>query len=220
VGWRAAGKNRGFSLLETVFVVGLASLLLTVAFRLANSFLRVARTESLRSEIQQSAIISLGRILTDCSMTLPGGISIKESNPVSLAINPYQVGMDGSVVDGAGLVTWSDRYCVYTWDSGSREFLRFEWNPSSPSELNDYASPVRPKRLAPDFLGNLASVARPTRTTRLASQVRFFQILPVGSEKLVRQPLQFVIEIERQAPGRTQPLFFRYARTAFMAGSE
>lgn len=212
--------RRGFSLLETTFVVGLTTLLLAVAFRLASSFLRVTRIEGLRSEMQQSAIISLARVCTDASRTQANGVSVNEAAPVAIAFNPYKVAADGAVVDGAGVISWSDRYCIFTWDSALREFLRFEWTPTDPLEVAAYASPVRAKRLTPVSLTDLATARRPATVTRLATEVSLFQVLPVGVGTLMRQPLQFTIEVERRAPGRSQPLRFRYSRSAYLEGSE
>jgi hypothetical protein len=211
--------QRAFSLLETVFVVGLTLLVLTLAFRFVNQFLRVARLETLKSDMQQSVFISLGRVATDCSLTIPNGISVRESAPLTVAFNPYTLLANDAVVDGSGVVTWSDRYAVYSWDQASREFRRFEWTPSDPTEVAAHTGPVRAKRLPPALLLDLVTNRVPADVSRLARGVTLFRIEPSGGETLLRQPLRFTLEVERDAPGRPQPIRFRFARTVFLSGA-
>lgn len=211
--------QRAFSLLETIFVVGLTLLVLTLAFRFVNQFLRIARLETLKSDMQQSVFISLGRIATDCSQTIPNGVSLRETSPLCVAFNAYTVLPNDAVVDGSGIVTWSDLYAVYYWEPSTREFRRFEWTPTDPAEVAGHTGPVRAKRLPPPLLLDLVTNRVPANVSRLARQVSLFQVEPSGGETMVRQPLRFTLEVQRQAPGRAQPIRFRFSRTVFLSGA-
>lgn len=201
--------KRAMSLPEVVFSVGLASLLLLIAFRMATQFLRLYRLESTKTDMQQSVLISLSRLATDCSLTVPNGISIKESSPVTVAFNPYVIRPDGSVIDGSGLVSWDDRFIVYTWHPTSGDFLRFEHRPG----VAPYTTPVRAKKLPPNLLQDIVLNHLPPKPQRLAREVSLFQIQPAGCETLVRQPLKFTLEVRRQK------LSYRLSRAVFLAGS-
>lgn len=193
-------------------MVGLLALVLTVAFRMAFSFGRVASTESARTEMQQTALIALMRLEQECVHTTPGGISASETTPVMVAFNPYKQAASGDVVDAAGLVPWSNDYHIYAWEPDSAEL--WSWTYTAPVA----GSPLMPKKLEPVTLRGLLSGGEPHHA-RLARGVHRFRLEPDGLERLVQQPIKFTLELERPVPGRPDPLRYSLSRTTYMPGS-
>ena len=201
--------KRGISLMEVLLALSLTSLVLVVAFRLATQFLRLYRTESLKTDLQQSVLISLSRLASDLQQTVPSGVSVSESTPVALAVNPFVVQAGGQVVDGSGRLTWDDRFFVVAWLPGVDELVRFEHRPG----VAPYLTPVRAKKLPPANLRDVITNSLPARRQVLARQVVSFAIEPVGCELELRQPLKFTLEARREQ------LRFRLSRSVFLAGS-
>ena len=110
-------------------VTGLTALLL-------QSTSRAALRTTMRTEMQQQALVAIQRLVTDLRRSCCAGVSIRSgAAPVALAICPLsqpdlRAGSQTGVLNNGELL-WSDFYQIYWYDASAQKLIYREWPPGA-----------------------------------------------------------------------------------------
>lgn len=216
-------SRRGATVLELLIALTIVVVVSALVALLLQSTSRAALRTTMRTEMQQQALVAIQRLLTDLRRSCCAGVSIRSgANPVALAICPMsQEGLRAGSQTGVlnnGSLLWSDFYQIYSYDAGARTLNYREWPPGNPSATADELDVTKPRRLSS---GRLAEVLNnpPARQLILMTGVTAFEIAypPGGSDILMVQPVSIKVVLQRKGnTGRPDPETFTYRRTFFL----
>ncbi|MBX3172451.1 MAG: hypothetical protein KF760_33915 [Candidatus Eremiobacteraeota bacterium] len=208
-------KPRGATVLELLIAMTIMLVVSALLALLLQSTSRAALRTTMRTEMQQQALVAVQRLLTDLRRSCCAGVSIRSgASPLAIAICP--MGQEGVLNNGSLL--WSDFYQIYSYDAGARTLNYREWPPGSPTATADELDVTKPRRLSS---GRLAEVLNhpPARQLTLMTGVAAFEITypPGGSDLLLVQPVSVKVVLQRRGnTGHSQPETFTYRRTFFL----
>ncbi len=197
-------------------VTGLTALLL-------QSTSRAALRTTMRTEMQQQALVAIQRLVTDLRRSCCAGVSIRSgAAPVALAICPLsqpdlRAGSQTGVLNNGELL-WSDFYQIYWYDASAQKLIYREWPPGNPVATAEELDVTKPRRLTPGRIAEILNAPLGRHLT-LMTGVTGFEISypPGGSDLLMVQPVSLKVTLQRKGnTGHVDPETYTYRRTFFL----
>lgn len=210
-------------MLELVITIALTLLVTSLSALFLQSSSRALTRTTMRSEMQQQALIAMQKLLTDLRRSCCAGIAIRSDvAPRALAICPLsQPGLragSSTAVLNNGELLWSDFFLIYFYDAQNQTLNYREWPPGNPTAATDELDITKPRRLTTTRIAQILSLPA-TRQLTLVTGLTGFDIIypPGGSDLLLIQPLTIKLTLQRKGnTGRPQPETFTYQRSVFI----
>lgn len=177
-------KRRGLTLVELMVVVGLLSLLLVLCIQIVDPSIRVWELNRARADLDQAAIVAMGRLQRDLLATHRDAISYRAAGPCVVA---FPVPTRYEALTGKPIF---DRWALYSLDPTNRVLYRREWNVPPTTE----PQPVLDPQLS------LAAVTPPLK--RIAGHISALQLTNV-----VNSPLRLQLDFRRPGKGADEVTF-------------
>lgn len=197
-------------------VTGLTALLL-------QSTSRAALRTTMRTEMQQQALVAIQRLVTDLRRSCCAGVSIRSgAPPLAIAICPLsQPGLQAGSLPGvtnSGELRWSEFFQIYSYDASAQTLNYREWPPGNPVPTNAETDPIRPRRLTSGRLAEILNVPAGGKLTLITGMTGFeISYPPGGSDLLMVQPVSLKVTLQRKGnTGHVLPETFTYRRTFFL----
>lgn len=216
-------SRRGISVLEIVIALTIVLVVSSIGALLLQSSSRAAIRTTLRTEMQQQALIAMQRLVTDLRRSCCSGVSIRSgAAPIAIAICPLsqarlRAGAQPGVAN-SGELLWSDFFMLYSYDAAAHTLNYREWPPGGPAPTAEEIDPTRPRRLAAGRIAQILNDA-PLRPVILLSGLTAFEISypPGGSDLLLIQPVTLKITLQRKGnTGHPEPETYTYQRSVFL----
>jgi hypothetical protein len=216
-------KRRGVTVLELMITLTIVLVVTGLSALLLSSTSRAALRTTMRTEMQQQALVAVQRLITDLRRSCCSGVGIRSgSAPLAVAICPLsQPGLRAGSQSGVlnnGELLWSDFYQIYSYDAGARTLNYREWPPGNPVPSADELDITKPRRLAPGRIAEILNVPAGRQLTLVTGLAAFeIRYPPGGSDALMIQPVTFKLTLERRGnTGRNVPESYVYERSFFL----
>ncbi|MBS2035973.1 hypothetical protein JST97_13370 [bacterium] len=216
-------QRRGTTVLEMIIALTIVLVVSSIGALLLQSSSRAAIRTTLRTEMQQQALVAMQKILTDLRRSCCSGISIRSgASPQAIAICPLsQAGLRAGSQPGvanSGELLWSNFFLIYSYDAVAHTLNYREWPPSGPSPTPEETDPTRPRKLSPGRIAQILNIPS-TRPVTLLTGLSQFEISypPGGSDLLLIQPITLKVTLQRKGnTGHPEPETYTYRRSFFL----
>lgn len=197
-------RQRGFTLLELIVAAVLMVLLLGMMFNFLIPTMRASAKGSARVEMQQQAVVALGKIADDVERSAPAGVSINtagvylgsgnQTSSVCLAVQRL------SDVSSGGTQSWDLHITAYCWNgltTTPSPLVRKIFN--SPLPDGTSLSQTSPSKLSDSTLNTLLSNTGTYSNDTLATGVLQMQVTSNGIGALLSNPVTVRLVLGRNA---------------------
>ena len=216
-------KRRGATVLELLISMTVVLVVTALTALLLQSTSRAALRTTLRTEMQQQALVAIQRLVTDLRRSCCSGVAIRSgAPPLALAICPMsQPGLRAGSQSGVlnnGELLWSDFYQIYWYDSSAQALKYREWPPGNPVATAEEMDVTRPRRLTGGRIAEILNLPA-GRELKLITGLTGFEITypPGGSDLLMVQPVSIKVTLQRKGnTGHVDPESYTYRRTFFL----
>lgn len=199
-------RRGGLTLTEVIVAAALGLMALGLAWSYLIPVLRASTRGSLRVEMEQQALVALGKIVGDLQSSNVGGLSVRVTDPVALVIQPLKG------VREDGVQVWDQGVVVYYRDSESRALVRFEYPGDGADTLGLGLRNSRPRRLPAAVIRSLVDVEG-VRRVQVASGLSAFRLDHTGGADGIGQPFRVTLSFERDGNTGREDSKERYSLT-------
>lgn len=176
-------SRRGLTLMELVVVVGLLGLLLALLIQILNPSLRVWELNRARADLDQAAMVAIGRLQRDLHATHREAISYRAAGPCTLA---FPLTERYEALTGKPIF---ERWALYSLDTANRVLYRREWA---------VPATTRPEPLLDPQL-SLMAVAPPLQ--RITGHIASLRVLNLANSEV---PVRLELDLLRPARGANE----------------
>jgi len=196
----------GFTLLEVILAAALVLMLGALAVGFLNPSLRALSRGSTRADMQQDAMVALGRLCADLQATATSAVGLlnpEASGPGPVVISLVRV---ETTAPPTGEAQWETSVIAYVWDRASERVVRRVFATANPVISGMGLSGLSPRRADDATLTRMASMSNPAGDEVLAIGVKQFRVATAGSGKsYVSPPFTIRIEMARAGSHRNEP---------------
>jgi type II secretory pathway pseudopilin PulG len=200
--WRISRAD-GFTLLEVLLAAAASLILFSMLAYTLVPVMSMSARNGVQVDLQQEAMVLLGRLDFDLSQTTAGGVTLgppDNGSSHAVAINRF-VSFGSS-----GTLDFDNKLIVYGWDAASGVCTRKSWPPQPPLAAVTFM-PTSPAAVSPDAVALVAGSTNGTERP-LSTRVKSFDVTLSATglfmvHFVLRAPLPLRQDVESFETSRT-----------------